>query len=256
MKKIKISVLVAIYIVGLVVFLPAKVALQWVHLPVGINLEGVQGTVWQGQVQQVKVSGLQAEQTTPYQLAHLKWRVIPRLLLKGQLGLELQLAPHAANPISGRSKIVWGLGQTFALQEANLQGELSKLAAWLAWPDLIPMTGELWIRQFNWVAGQPFCQQLAATVEVGPLRVALGQQWHDLNHIQAQLSCESGQGVLTVVPENHLGLTGQLVFSTQRLNSELWMQPTRQTPEAIQEVLKLLGKPDAQGRYPLRFQFD
>jgi hypothetical protein len=74
-------------VVGLIIFLPARVAYHWVA-PTHVKLSGLHGSVWSGGAAEASAGGVY--------LREIKWQVRPLALFTGNIGYAFE-----ANPISG-----------------------------------------------------------------------------------------------------------------------------------------------------------
>jgi len=90
-------------IAGLIIFFPARVAYQW-FAPPTINLAGISGSVWNGEVSQVKIGSIY--------LQDLSWRIKPLSLFTGKPGYRFEASPapgfidgQVAISLSGRITI-------------------------------------------------------------------------------------------------------------------------------------------------------
>ena len=75
---------VSVFVLGLVVLFPARVAYQW-FAPPGVAVSGLSGTVWNGQAAAATVDGLF--------LRDLAWKFRPQSLLTGKLGYSINAEP-------------------------------------------------------------------------------------------------------------------------------------------------------------------
>ena len=73
---------VLLYLVFVVVLMPAKWAVQFIPKNAGVEPSGVSGTIWQGQAQQLMLRGEQIDK--------VQWQVKPLALLTGQLAADVK----------------------------------------------------------------------------------------------------------------------------------------------------------------------
>jgi general secretion pathway protein N len=85
------------YLIALVVMVPARIAIERLSLPQGLNLEGVSGTLWQGQAQTLR---WQNQQIGPFSWV---WR--SKGLLEGQLAALVELSD--VRGIKGNGAVGW-----------------------------------------------------------------------------------------------------------------------------------------------------
>lgn len=236
-----------VYLVGLLVFLPARLVVAMAPLPEHIQLQGVQGTLWKGQAQQLQVQHKYLEQVS--------WDVFPLALLTGQFAADVRVGQSPVNPVRGQAHLVASLsGQQLTLEDARFQGELGHLARWLDIPDLVPLQGEIVLGLTEFALGQPICSHLSARVGAYEVQTLIGSNWQALGDYAMQLSCSEGLVQVNMDPSNHLGLQVQGRFAPADVDLAVTMQPTAMAPTAIHDLLKLVGRPNQQGQYNFRFQ--
>lgn len=85
------------YLIGLLVMLPARFAIGWLPLPPGANLQGVSGTLWQGQAQTLRIDN--------QQLGPFTWDWKGAALLQGQIAAQVALSDPRG--ISGKGSVGW-----------------------------------------------------------------------------------------------------------------------------------------------------
>src|SRR5690554_2767927 len=92
-KRIKRSAALAviIYVLGLIVFLPARLVVALLPLPEHIQVAGVEGTLWRGQAQQVRLQHKYLEQ--------VNWHVFPLALVTGKLAADVHIGQSPVNPV-------------------------------------------------------------------------------------------------------------------------------------------------------------
>ncbi|MDE0742681.1 MAG: type II secretion system protein N [Woeseiaceae bacterium] len=111
-KKKYTLILVILFLVGIINYLPANTALQWI-VPKGTLLNGVNGTIWNGTVSEA------INQNT--YIRDIKWKFHPTKILLGDLSFEISLYPFNGYL---NAQITRSSDQTIELN--NLQGFLSE----------------------------------------------------------------------------------------------------------------------------------
>jgi Bacterial type II secretion system protein N. len=76
-----------------------------------------------------------------------------------------------------------------------------------------------------------------------------------LGKFAAEISCNEDNLLAKVLPKNHLGLSfdGVLALATQKISGKGYLKPGAKFPSQLRSALSFLGRPDNQGRYPLKF---
>ncbi|RUO42993.1 hypothetical protein CWE15_06215 [Aliidiomarina taiwanensis] len=246
-NRIGLALVISVYLVGLLVFLPARLVMALAPLPEHVQLQGVQGTLWKGQAQQIRIQHQYMEQVS--------WDVFPLALLAGQLAADIQIGQSPVNPVRGQAHVVMSLsGQQLTLTDARFQGELGHLARWLDIPDLVPLQGEVVLGVTEFALGQPICSHLNARLAAYEVETLMGTRWQALGDYSMQLACSNGLVQVDMDPSNYLGLRVQGDFAPGNVDLAVTMQPTAMAPTAIHDLLQLVGRPNQQGQYSFRFQ--
>ncbi|MEH8022218.1 MULTISPECIES: type II secretion system protein N [Rheinheimera] len=247
MSKLKLLIIgIVSYLLFALLLTPAAWWLKLAPLPQQLQLGPVSGTLWQGQI-----AGLRYQQL---QFDTLSWRLNAWQLLTAKVQLELQ-----SGSVQNISVPYIKATASYGFDGASVQNALVKLPVaqivpMLPLPLPVDATGELVldVTQFN--QGQPWCQQLSgsASWQDAKLQTPTGT-WLDLQNLFAELSCGNGTIVLTTDGANLLGLNVKAVINAEQLQVNGTLQPDASMPKEVHQAMQFLGKPDAQGRYPLRF---
>jgi len=72
------------FVAGTVLLFPARVAYQW-FVPEGIQLGGIEGSIWSGSAREMSGGGMY--------LRDVQWRLHPLRLFTGKLGLGIEASP-------------------------------------------------------------------------------------------------------------------------------------------------------------------
>lgn len=248
-KLIRASCLavLAIYVVALLVYFPARFAVALLPIPEKVQLQGVTGTIWQGQVAHMSLPQQQALQS-------LSWQLKPWQLLRGQVVAHFALSPAAMNPVAGGGQIQLSFTGQIAVTNLRLQGDLGAVASWLQVPNLVPLQGELVLGLQNYRMGQPVCTELAARVGAYEVKTRIGSQWFNLGDFALQLGCEDGWAQVQIEPTNSLGLSVNGRLAPQNVDLAVLLRPTAATPAPVQDLLKLVGQPNQYGQFNFRFR--
>ncbi|HEY9043661.1 MAG TPA: type II secretion system protein N, partial [Rheinheimera sp.] len=77
--------------------------------------------------------------------------------------------------------------------------------------------------------------------------------WLELQNLFGELGCDNGTIVLTTDGANLLGLDIKAVLNAEQLLVNGTLKPDASMPKEVHQAMQFLGKPDAQGRFPIRF---
>ncbi|MBE0510337.1 MAG: type II secretion system protein N [Chromatiales bacterium] len=238
------------YLVFLIAMLPASQVWRFAAEPIQrqapqLAVYGLSGTLWRGQASELRWQG--------HSLGRLEWQLSPWSLLRQRLDSRFSLQTPQGY-LQGRLQLP--LSAT-SLELAEVQGrlplqELSRFANNLP----LQLDGQLSIQ----------LKQLRRDKQ-GAIQALQGQLiWHQasvlmgeplsLGDLRAELS-DNGEGALRAQLHDHGGplrLDGEFHLSAQgryRLQANLGSRESAQP--ALQQGLAMLGRPDAQGNYPLQF---
>lgn len=235
--------LVVFAVAALVWFLPARWALPLLQARLrGVRLEGVSGTLWQGQVEHVSI-------VNGPQLGRLAWTLSHRALLGDvRLGLDLR-QPH----MQFHGQVHRLSSSLVELHDVTLRMDMAMLGpqAWLRgepqgtlalqvpqaslqdrWPMQLDMTG-------TW--SQASVHTAQGAVPLGGLSLAAtGQSGVILGTLN-----DDGSGIVQTA--------GRLTFSPLGWDMQWRLVPRRDDP-VVSSWLRSLGRPAADGTLELRYR--
>jgi len=227
------------FAIGLVVYLPASVAIGWLGGVPGARLEGVTGTALEGRAARVLVAGAVIDD--------VRWRMRFMPLLKGRLGADTSLATEAGTL---RASVSRGLEGRVRLAEVTGPMPLER-AGRLAGFSYLPLSGTLTLDlQRVELDGQTL---VGAAGQVG-LR---GARWKLLRppaplgtHTARVRDGEDGVTAEVVDTQGPIAVGGQASLDREgRYRLNLTLRPRAGADQRLRGLLSQLGEPDAQGRY-------
>ena len=238
------------YVAFMVAELPASFV--WRHAPdiQGVSLQGVSGTLWSGEIEKASVSGVSLED--------IRWAVKPLSLLQKQLWADI----HLGNPFSDLAGSTSIRFDGEGIMAENLTVDAS--AAWLQQqsPVPVPVTigGHVQLTANSLLLSGGQCRRLDADVVWD--RGHIETPWGSLSSgkARATLDCQNGRlaGSLRQNSEYARTSASFSLDMASRGRVSYSLDGTIQDGEALPERLKrgmiMLGKPDNEGRYPLRFR--
>ena len=240
------TVAVVAYLFFMLYLLPAAWLVHWVGLPATVKLGQVQGTIWQGSAMVAQYQGLQLQQ--------IRWRFNGWSLLR--------LAPQikiTAGSIGEREQAYATASVAYSFSGLNMQQALlripvSQLLPLLELPLPVAATGELMVEVQAFQQGKPWCSSLAGNASWLDARLQPPTgTWLELNSIVADLRCEQGSPVLVTDGNNSLGLAVTAAVENNRLTVNGSLKPDASLPQEVHQAMQFVGRPDAQGRYTIRF---
>ncbi len=245
----KTSLLVAsfavVYLMFVIVLMPARIVLNWVSLPKNVQLGTLEGTVWHSKLDALKVDNWLVEKLD------LEVNLISLLTLDPKIDLTfgdaLLTGPEGEASISG-------LLSQLRVTDVNVNLSANDIAQQLPLP--IPLiahsTIDLKVNEF--VAGKDICQQLSGDIHWPKAAVTALDERVELGALRAKLACQQGNVELVLDPVNSLGLSfSAYIGRGGRVSGDGYLTPNEQMPQEIRQLIPFLGRPDNQGRYRLRF---
>ncbi|NRA83153.1 MAG: type II secretion system protein N [Gammaproteobacteria bacterium] len=247
MKYLKYSIsAIVIYLVFIVVLLPANFVLSQLELPKNIKLGMAQGTLWQGRVNTVQYGDLT--------INNVRWQLQASALLLGKIEIDLVVG-QPKDSIRGNGL----LGYSFSgvsVEGLTLSAPVAELTKLAPLPYGLIATGKVRLTVSDFSQGQPWCQSLSGKLKLTNSDISSGFGAITVVTAQALLSCDNGDIVAVVNPEtNSLGIDAKVVLDTKRnLIINGFVKPPSNASRDFVELLKFTGQPDTRGRYSLKFQ--
>lgn len=234
-------IVVALFVYAAALFLnmPGAVIARKLNLP-GLELVGVQGSLYQGQVTHLVWHG--------QSLGRLRWQLKPWSLL----GLTIKEQITLDGPLSGTfnvfqsplSKGVENLHLSFSAQALNRAVSLP-----------FQTQGTFQVKLNKLALSNHRCQSASGQVDWKKPQLSTLFGKLSLSPVSVQISCSRGQYVAKV---NHQGqmlvLQGSAQFSDLRWQVDLKARPSAHFPKRLRALLEPHGAPSADGFYSFKSQ--
>ena len=237
----------AIYLIFLVVKLPAVHVLAYVNLPKEIKLYGVSGTIWQGQAQQLSYSGLPIE--------NINWSLSALPLLWGEASADVKggnLRQSSQIALNGKIR-----ASQKALQASNfnLYIPANLATAKLSLPIPVKAQGRFHIKlselDYDYVNG---CNQVEGEGKWINAKVAGINKMIDLGNFNTQLGCDKQQVLVKMTQPNSLGIEAQAtVTANMQFAVKGRFKPSDNLPKEVHQAAQFMGQKDNNGYYPIAF---
>jgi len=155
--------------------------------------------------------------------------------------------------MSGKSNFKLSLlNKDASLQDAVLRFEVEQLMGQLDLPLPVNATGRVIFNIDEFQSGKPYCQQIKGDVFSPNIRVEGLTGWFSIGELGADLNCKSGDLAAVVQPDNLLGLQADVHLADNfQFKVAGNVKPDASLPKEVHDAVKFLGRPDAQGRYPV-----
>lgn len=243
-KKIILAVL--LYLIFLVVYLPAKWLVSIAPLPMNVSLSGVSGTLWDGQAALVQFG--------PRQVESVQWQLSPWALFIGQVRLAVSLGSRAT-AVSGKAAVTWSMSG-LSIQDLRFDAPDSFLIAGARLPFGTEIKGDVSLMLAELVQGEPLCEQLSGKLFLNQSDMKNQFGAYPLGNMALALSCQDGQAAISMTEaDNKLGISGIILLGADNsIKVTAKVKATEGQPEDMRNSLAYLGKPDSQGYYPVNYQ--
>ncbi|TWX70693.1 type II secretion system protein N [Colwellia demingiae] len=243
------AIFLSSYIAFLVANTPLALVINNIQLPKNIVLQGVSGSIWQGEVVRVTINNNTIEKVKTTVSFWSLFSLSPSIQVT--FGDAMLSGPEGKLNLNVSS-------EQFALTEVELFISANDIAKQLPLPIPLSAQGnvELFLSEVIIVTGnQLSCSKAEGDVSWSRAGVVALEQNIKLGKFAAEISCDAGNLLAKVSPKNNLGLSfdGVLALATQKVSGKGYLKPGAKFPSQLRSALSFLGRPDNQGRYLLRF---
>ena len=245
----KLTKLVAIFLIATVVFIiykcPVGLILANIELPKHIAYQGIQGTIWQGEIKQLQVD--------KWQLGNVRWQFKGNELLSGRIDYQFSFGqPRQIQSLSGKGQVSFN-HQEVTLKKATFRAPAQAMAAYMP----VPMSGlsgrlVLELANYNNAFDDKLCEQLQGELIWTKAGFGMTEAVY-LGTLTSELSCLQRQIIADFTDDNLLGLQGQAQISAaNKYNFDGYLKPDARLPKSIHQGIAMFSKPDSQGRYKIK----
>ncbi|HGH6026875.1 TPA: type II secretion system protein N [Vibrio mimicus] len=236
-----------VLLTSVVVHLPAQVVIKQLPLPEGLELNSVEGSLWQGKAAQVRWQGMN--------LGDLNWDSRLSALLLARAEADVRFGRGSSAQLRGKGIVGVGLNGPYA-DDFLLSLPAAQAMPWLPLPMPLMAQGQLELTVHQYRFGDPYCQQAAGSLVWSAAQVEspigaldLGTVVSDFTCQESVLNLKGGQKTAQVSSEFSLSLQPD-----NRYQAQAWFKPEASFPESLSAQLKWLPQPDNQGHYPFNQQ--
>ncbi|MGB1262110.1 MAG: type II secretion system protein N [Cognaticolwellia sp.] len=238
------AIFFAVYSVFVIALMPASWVLAQVKLPNNVTLSAVEGSIWQTDIAEVRVDDVVINKL---QSSLSLWSV---LLFDPEL--DITFGNALVNGPDGKLAIS-GLLSELVIEDAKVNLAANTVAEKLNLPIDIIAHEQLSLNVARFVVGAPICSELQGDAQWRNAAVTAFEEKVTLGGLSANLSCNKGEVIAEIAPDNNLGLSFRAqVKQGGRFAGSGYLTPGEKFPEQLQSVLSFLGTPDRKGRYRLK----
>lgn len=248
MKKVWIysGLFLLAYVFFLVINIPAVWVVEQVKSPQGVDIKSTQGTIWHAHFDAIKLPENLIVYNVEVRLSF--WSL---LLFNPQAELNF-----GGNKIPGPrgNATLDNLFSEVRLTDVNIEMRANDVLKNVNLPVPVQAHNRVQLKLAEFQIGSPVCSSTAGSIQWPNAKVTAFEQSVELGSLEANLSCDKGELIVTMNPQNRLGLSYELVVSGKnRFSGNGHLKPGNDFPETLEMALPFLGKTDNQGRYRLRF---
>lgn len=242
----KIIIGVCIYLVFLIALLPASFVVMIAPIPNGVNLSGISGSIWSGNIESVTVQKRQLEQVS--------WQLSPWALFLGQAKVDLVIG-NRGSAVNGKGLVRLSMSGIDA-EGLRFEAPSSFLLGNNRLPFRTKIGGSISLFVDTLEQGTPWCEQLHGKLFLNRVNVKNQFGNYPLGDIELGLSCVDGNvKVKSDETMNQLGFAGTVVLQAEKVvQVSAKIKETPSQPEDLKKALAFLGKKDSQGYYPISYQ--
>ncbi|WP_273047317.1 type II secretion system protein N [Pseudoalteromonas sp.] len=250
-KTITLSILFLFsFIIFCIVKLPAVIALDLAkpYLPKQLEIGQTVGSIWQGQMMQVRFDG--------EQLNNVRWDIAGWQLFTGNLNTNLKFGdPRERSDISGYANVNYGLfNSTIKVTDGLVRSTVERAMQRIQLPLPVTAKGRVILELDEYTSGMPYCESLKGEIASPDIDVQGLNGWFNIGPLGGNLSCKSGDIAILIDPDNTLGLEADAMLKANfDFKVAGYVKPDATLPKDVHDAVKFLGRPDREGRYPLNF---
>jgi general secretion pathway protein N len=239
------SLCLVVYLVFLIVKLPAVHVLTKIPLPKEVSVSGISGTIWHGHIQRAQVNGLP--------VTNVDWRLSFLPLLLGEISADVKAGDiRDVDQISANGHV------NFAGQHLKVENLLAYIPTGLVislLPLPIPVQADGRFKvQLDEVDYEDGCQKFTGKGQWLNANFTGTTGVIDLGNFNADLSCENSSVVLDVKQPNSFGLTAKATIpADMKFKISGRFKPNANLPKEVHQAAQFFGKADADGYYPIKF---
>lgn len=249
MKKLILAVLLVVtFLISALVHLPVQVVLNYLPLPPQLSLTAASGTLWQGQVQQLKWQR--------YNFGQVSWQLQPSKLFSGKVQASVRLG--RGNPWQLRARGVVGYGFSGAYAQTVIASmpakEVLKFAPRLPVP--IDISGQLELSIASLQYAAPYCQSGQGNLVWNTDKIGTPLAELEVGPVVADFACDNSQIKVVGKQQSEQVQSGFNLdlMSNRSYTTTAWFKPQAEMPSEFTQQLKWLSQPDNQGRYQFTYR--
>ena len=239
-----IAIFFTAYSVFVLALMPANWVIAQIKLPNRIAVAAVEGTVWRSHIAQVMIDDVVINQVQS------SLSLLSVLMLDPKL--DISFGGALVNGPEGQLTIN-GLLSELVIEDAQINLAANTVATQLNLPIDIVAHEQLQLNVARFVIGAPICRELQGDLQWRNAAVTALEEKVQLGGLSAKLTCDKGEVIADIDPNNNLGLSYRAQLKQGgRFSGSGYLTPGEKFPEQLKDTLSFLGTPDRKGRYRLK----
>jgi general secretion pathway protein N len=243
------AIFLSSYLAFLLASVPLSLMVENIQLPKNIELHGVSGSIWQGEIARVLLSN--------YEVEEVKTLVSFWSLLSLSPSVQVIFGDAMLSGPEGKLNLSVSSEQV-VLSNMELLISANDIAQQLPLPIPVRAQGsvEVSLSEFIIVTGKELsCSRAEGIVTWSRAGVIALDENIKLGKFSSEISCADGKLLAEISPKNNLGLSfnSVLALNTQKVSGNGFIKPGAKFPSQLRSALSFVGRPDNQGRYQLKF---
>lgn len=247
--KIKLIIIsILLYIFMLLANLPAAHIIHRITLPKNVSLQGVDGSIWQGQISKAVINGIP--------LKNIQWDINFLPLLIGSVSADIKVSnARIAEDVAFSGVASFSIAsQKIKLDDSQLQLPTDLVMAKLPLPIPVNANGrfKLDLDYLVYSIPEKQCYAMAGKGQWINASVEGLNGFIDFGNFDATLNCPDNQIEIKIDPQNRLNMDVVATVNAKgkiKAKGRFKLDPS--LPKDVQQAAILFGTPDAQGYYSI-----
>ena len=242
-----IALFVVVFIVSVVVHLPATVTLNHAPLPRQLKMDGVSGTLWNGRAAQVHWLN--------YDLGSVSWELHLTALVTGKLEVATRFGRGSSMNVHGRGVVGTSMSGPYA-KTLLVSAPAAELVELSRRPVPVGVSGqvELMVRDYQYA--QPWCKEAQGTLSWSNSAISSPVGNVQLGPVITDITCKDSV-IDAKGKQNNAQVSSEFTATLKpnhQYHTTAWFKPGSEFPNELGKLLSQLPDPDARGRY--HFNYD
>lgn len=238
------AIFLVLYSVFVITLMPANWVVGQVKLPSNITVSGVDGSVWNAKISQIVVDDIMISQVRS------SLSVLSVLMLDPKL--DITFGDALINGPEGHLTLS-GLLDAITVENATVSLAANNVTEKLNLPIDIIAHEQLMVNVSRFVIGAPICNELNGDLQWRNAAITALDEKIKFGKLSAKLSCDKGELIADIDPNNNLGLSYRAQLKQGgRFSGSGYLTPGAKFPQQLKSALSFLGQADEKGRYLLK----